>query len=102
MNSYAYRFDEETEYPATVERLIADESASIDAAMASEWHARPSSDTVMPPVSAYPSLSTPLTSLSLDELTESPTIYNRELKIGRESCRERVYISVVDLSLKKK
>ncbi len=79
MNSYAYRFDEETEYPPTVEQLIAGESATIDAAMVSEWSARPSSDTTMPPVAAYPSLSTPLTSLSLDDLAESPAIYNREL-----------------------
>lgn len=82
MNSYAYRFDEEREYPATVEQFSTDESEtdtgnSVPTVQGS-WvdEGQPVN---MPPVSAYPSLSTPLAHLSLPTLAESPAIYNREL-----------------------
>lgn len=82
MNSYAYRFDEEREYPATVEQFITDESETdtgnsvptVQGAGVGEGQ-----PVNMPPVSAYPSLSTPLAHLSLPALAESPAIYNREL-----------------------
>ncbi len=79
MNSYSYRFDEESDHPPTVEQVITDDTAAIEPATAFDWQAKPSSTTTMPPVSAYPPYPTPLTNLSLDELADSPTLYNREL-----------------------
>ena len=79
MNSYFYRFDEESDHPPTVEQVITDDTAAIEPATAFDWQAKPSSATTMPPVSAYPPSLTPLTNLSLDELADSPALYNREL-----------------------
>ncbi len=79
MNSYTYRFDEESDHPPTVEQVITDDTAAIEPATAFDWQAKPSSATTMPPVSAYPPSPTPLTNLSLDELADSPALYNREL-----------------------
>ena len=79
MNSYSYRFDEESDHPPTVEQVITDDTAAIEPATAFDWQAKPSSATTMPPVSAYPPSPTPLTNLSLDELADSPALYNREL-----------------------
>ena len=79
MNSYTYRFDEESDHPPTVEQVITDDTAAIEPATAFDWQAKPSSATTMPPVSAYPPSLTPLTNLSLDELADSPALYNREL-----------------------
>ena len=79
MNSYSYRIDEESDHPPTVEQVTTEDTAAIDAALAFDWRGMPSSDTTMPPVSAYPPPPTPLTNLSLDELVDSPAVYNREL-----------------------
>ena len=77
MNSYTYRFDEESDSPPPVEQLVT--GAETETATVFDWRAYPSSQTTMPPVSAYPPSQTPLTNLSLDELAASPAIYNREL-----------------------
>jgi polyphosphate kinase len=77
MNSYTYRFDEESDSPPPVEQLVT--GAETETAAVFDWRAYPSSQTTMPPVSAYPPSQTPLTNLSLDELAASPAIYNREL-----------------------
>ncbi len=77
MNSYTYRFDEESDSPPPVEKLVT--GAEPVTGTVVDWRAYPSSQTTMPPVSAYPPSQTPLTNFSLDELAESPAIYNREL-----------------------
>ena len=77
MNSYTYRFDEESDSPPPVEQLVT--GAETETGTVVDWRAYPSSQTTMPPVSAYPPSQTPLTNLSLDELAASPAIYNREL-----------------------
>ena len=79
MNSYTYRFDEESDHPPTVEQVITDDKAAKEAANSYEWEAKQSSAATMPPISAYPPSPTPLTNLSLDELADSPALYNREL-----------------------
>ena len=79
MNSYTYRFDEESEYAPSVEQLVADGGAASDDSNAFDWQKIQSGGTTMPPVSAYPPHATPLPNLSLDELAESPALYNREL-----------------------
>ena len=77
MNSYTYRFDEDSDSPPPVEQLVT--GAETETGTVVDWRAYPSSQTTMPPVSAYPPSQTPLTNLSLDELAASPAIYNREL-----------------------
>ena len=79
MNSYTYRIDKGSDHPPTVEQVFTDDTRATDAALAYDWRAKPSADTTMPPVSAYPPSPTPLTNLSLDELADSPAVYNREL-----------------------
>ena len=79
MNSYIYRFDEESDSPTPVEQLMTDAAAETASATAFDWKADPSFETTMPPVSAYPPSQTSLANLSLDELADSPAIYNREL-----------------------
>ena len=79
MNSYTYRFDEESDSPTPVEQLMSDAAAETASATAFDWRADPSFETTMPPVSAYPPSQTSLANLSLDELADSPAIYNREL-----------------------
>ena len=79
MNSYTYRFDEEEGRPATVEQLISDDVADGETPRAYEWRAQPDGETSMPPVSAYPPYPKPLTNFALEELANSPEVYNREL-----------------------
>ena len=78
MDSYTYRFDEDGDSPAPVEQLIAEEASSNDDERYN-WRPDASANMTMPPVSAYPAHSTPLTNLSIDELADSPAVYNREL-----------------------
>lgn len=79
MNSYTYRFDENGDSPAPVEQLTTEDASGIDDGARFDWRPDPSSDITMPPASAYPPHSTPLTNLSIDELADSPAVYNREL-----------------------
>ena len=79
MNSYTYRFDEEEERLAKVEQLISGGNAESESLRAYDWSAQPDAPTRMPPVSAYPPYPKPLTNFALEELANSPTVYNREL-----------------------
>ena len=79
MNSYTYRFDEEDGRPATVEQLISDDVAESENPHAYDWRAQPDAETRMPPVSAYPPYPKPLTNFAIEELANSPEVYNREL-----------------------
>ncbi len=79
MNSYTYRLDEEVESPPPVEQLITNAADESGVGSDFDWQAKPTPDTTMPPASAYPPLTTPLTQFSIDELTDSPAVYNREL-----------------------
>lgn len=55
MNSYTYRFDEESDSPPPVENLVT--GVEPETGTVVDWRAYPSSQTTMPPVSAYPPLS---------------------------------------------
>jgi len=79
MNSYTYRLDEETGNPPPVEQLMTDAADDSGAGSAVDWQPKPSPETTMPPVSAYPPSTTPLANLSIDEIADSPAVYNREL-----------------------
>ncbi len=79
MNSYTYRFDEDGDSPAPVEQLTTEDASGIDEGGLLDWRPDASADVTMPPVSAYPPQTTPLTNLSIDELADSPAVYNREL-----------------------
>ncbi len=79
MNSYTYRFDENGDSPAPVEQLTTEDASGIDDGARFDWRPDASSDITMPPATAYPPHSTPLTNLSIDELADSPAVYNREL-----------------------
>ena len=79
MNSYTYRFDENGDSPAPVEQLTTEDASGIDDGALFDWRPDASAGITMPPASAYPPHSTPLTNLSIDELADSPAVYNREL-----------------------
>lgn len=70
MTTYTYGFEENSERAPAVEQIITDEETPLPDSF---------DQTVMPPVSAYPTPATPLDNLSLDELSTSPAVYNREL-----------------------